>query len=50
MHDPVASPAEALREYAIELISREDLPVADAVVIVVAHSEYLDMPLVDYSP
>ena len=48
VHDPVASKAEALHEYAIELSSWEDLPVADAIVVAVAHREYLERPLADY--
>ena len=48
VHGPLASPAEAMREYGIELSSWEDLPVADAIVLAVAHKEYLEMPLPDY--
>jgi len=50
VHDPLASPSEAMHEYGIELSSWEDLPVADAVVMAVAHRQYLEMPLPDYFP
>jgi UDP-N-acetyl-D-galactosamine dehydrogenase len=44
VHDPIAEPAEAKREYGIDLVSWGSLPQADAVVAAVAHQEYLDMP------
>lgn len=48
VHDPVASVAEAMHEYGIELTKWEDLPKnADAVVAAVMHNEYLAMPLSD---
>ncbi len=48
MHDPVAAPAEAKHEYDIELVSWEQLPVADAVVVAVAHRGLLNKNAVDY--
>jgi len=48
VHDPLAEPEEALEEYGIQLISWEDLPVADAIVMAVAHQDYLDMPLSEH--
>jgi UDP-N-acetyl-D-galactosamine dehydrogenase len=44
VHDPVATPQNALREYGIPLIDWSDLPVADAIVAAVAHETYLAMP------
>jgi len=43
VHDPVAAPAEARHEYNIDLIAWEKLPVADAIVVAVAHNEYSSM-------
>lgn len=40
VHDPIADHGEARHEYGFELNSWEDLPVADAVIIAVAHDEY----------
>jgi len=37
VHDPVASPDEAMREYGIRLQEWRDLPQADAVIVAVAH-------------
>ena len=50
MHDPFASPTEAMHEYGINLSSWENLPVADAIVVAVVHKEYLEIPLSDYFP
>lgn len=44
VHDPVAAPDEALREYGIPLAAWDDLPEADAIVVAVSHREYLSMP------
>ncbi|MDX9886198.1 nucleotide sugar dehydrogenase [Thauera sp.] len=45
VHDPVAASAEAEHEYGVQLEPWDDLPVADAIVAAVAHSEYLEMSL-----
>jgi len=45
VHDPVASPEDALHEYGIELESWADLPRADALVAAVSHKELLVHPL-----
>jgi len=42
VHDPVASPEEALHEYGIRLCGWDALPKADAVVLAVTHREYLE--------
>ena len=47
VHDPLASREEASHEYKVELTGWDDLPVADAIIMAVAHREYLDMPLSD---
>ena len=45
VHDPVAASAEAEHEYGVQLEHWDELPVADAIVAAVAHSEYLEMAL-----
>jgi UDP-N-acetyl-D-galactosamine dehydrogenase len=40
----VADREEAHREYGIALCDWEDLPVADAVILAVAHKELTDLP------
>ncbi|HUH92890.1 MAG TPA: nucleotide sugar dehydrogenase [Casimicrobiaceae bacterium] len=42
IHDPVADPAEALREYGVELATWEELPRASAVVGAVAHGALIE--------
>ncbi|ROZ79128.1 nucleotide sugar dehydrogenase [Ramlibacter sp. WS9] len=44
VHDPVADADEARGEYGIELMAWESLPVADAVVVAVAHQDFLARP------
>jgi len=41
VHDPMASPIEAMREYGVRLLPREDLQPADAVIFAVAHQEFV---------
>jgi UDP-N-acetyl-D-glucosamine/UDP-N-acetyl-D-galactosamine dehydrogenase len=43
VHDPMADAAEAQHEYSVVLESWEQLPKADALVLAVAHKEYLAM-------
>ena len=40
-HDPMASPDEVHHEFGIELVKREQLQPADAVIVAVAHRSYL---------
>jgi len=47
VHDPIADPAEAKKEYDITLTSWENLPEADALIAAVSHRQYLDTPLED---
>ncbi|MEO8383764.1 MAG: nucleotide sugar dehydrogenase [Betaproteobacteria bacterium] len=44
VHDPHGAPAEAEHEYGIVLNAWDELPAADALVLAVAHREYLAMP------
>ena len=44
VHDPVADSAEAQHEYGVGLTPWNELPRADALVVAVAHREYLEMP------
>jgi len=48
IHDPVADAAEARHEYGIELEAWSDLPPAEAMVIAVAHRQFIERPLSDY--
>ena len=45
VHDPVADCAEAHHEYGVELDNWEALPKAEALVLAVAHKQYLEMPV-----
>ena len=49
VHDPVAVVEEARHEYGLELQSWQDLPRADALVVAVAHTEFVQRPLHSYS-
>src|SRR3954465_999109 len=44
VHDPLASAEDALMEYGVRLCSWEALPVADALVLAVAHRPFVEMP------
>ena len=48
VHDPVADPAEARREYGIDLKSWDALPRARAIVAAVAHRDFKRRPTDDY--
>lgn len=45
VHDPRVSAADALREYGLKLRAWKDLRKADALVLAVAHREFLELPL-----
>jgi UDP-N-acetyl-D-galactosamine dehydrogenase len=45
VHDPIASPEDAMHEYGVALTRWEDLPAAKAIVAAVNHHTYRDMPL-----
>ncbi|MBL4613568.1 MAG: nucleotide sugar dehydrogenase, partial [Magnetovibrio sp.] len=42
VHDPMAAPSEAQHEYAIDLTPTADLGTADAVVLAVPHTAYVE--------
>jgi UDP-N-acetyl-D-galactosamine dehydrogenase len=44
VHDPAADADEALHKYDIRLRAWEDLPAADALILAVAHRQFLDLP------
>jgi UDP-N-acetyl-D-galactosamine dehydrogenase len=44
VHDPHASPEDALHEYGLRLMQWDDLPVADATILAVAHRDFVDLP------
>ena len=49
VHDPIADPAEARREYGVEITPWEALPRARAIVAAVAHREYRQRSPGDYA-
>jgi UDP-N-acetyl-D-galactosamine dehydrogenase len=40
VHDPVSDPGDAHHEYGLDLVSWEQLPVAEAMVVAVAHRNF----------
>ena len=48
VHDPVPDAEEARHEYGLTLESWDALPCADAIVIAVAHRQFVARPLADY--
>ncbi len=48
VHDPIADPAEAMREYGVKLSPWDALPRSHAMVAAVAHREYTQRPLDDF--
>jgi UDP-N-acetyl-D-glucosamine/UDP-N-acetyl-D-galactosamine dehydrogenase len=44
VHDPHASPEDALHEYGVRLADWDSLPAADALIVAVAHRRYLELP------
>ena len=49
VHDPVPDKAKARDEYGIELMEWEELPVADAVILAVAHVQFQEKPIAEYT-
>lgn len=45
IHDPIASPSEAAHEYDIKLSDWADIPPAEALVVAVAHEDYVEMTI-----
>lgn len=50
VHDPVADAPEAHHEYGIKLDTWDELPRADALVVAVAHKQFLACPIADFYP
>ena len=48
VHDPVPHAAEAKHEYGLDLVDFDALPAADAIIIAVAHRQFLERNLADY--
>jgi len=48
VHDPVADAGEARHEYGVELQAWANLPRADAIVVAVAHQQFVGRPLAEY--
>lgn len=49
VHEPVANADEARHEYGVELTAWDDLPQAAAIVAAVAHQEFRNRPLSDFT-
>jgi len=49
VHDPMADPAEAHEEYGVDLTPRDRLPKADALVLAVAHREFVEQSAADFA-
>jgi UDP-N-acetyl-D-galactosamine dehydrogenase len=45
VHDPMGNPEEAFEEYGVKLCDWPDLRGLDALIVAVAHRQYLDLPL-----
>ena len=43
VHDPIADPAEAMREYGVKLVPAEELLGLDAIILAVSHRGYLEL-------
>jgi UDP-N-acetyl-D-galactosamine dehydrogenase len=44
VHDPLAAPEDALHEYGVRLCDWDSLPAADALILAVAHKQFLQIP------
>jgi UDP-N-acetyl-D-galactosamine dehydrogenase len=44
VHDPLAASEDALHEYGLRLADWDSLPAADALILAVAHRQFLEMP------
>ncbi len=49
VHDPMASASDARREYGIELLDWDRLPVADALILAVAHRQFCEKDVASYA-
>jgi UDP-N-acetyl-D-galactosamine dehydrogenase len=50
VHDPHANSAEAMHEYGVQLLPREGLQPAAAVILAVAHRSYRERPVAELAP
>ena len=48
VHDPAAARDDALHEYGVRIVDWEDLPCADALIVAVAHKQFLRLPVSEY--
>jgi UDP-N-acetyl-D-galactosamine dehydrogenase len=48
LHDPMVRAEESQREYGVTLREWDELPQAEAIVVAVAHSAFMQRPLADY--
>lgn len=49
VYDPISNATTAKHEYGVEQLSWGDLPVADAIIVAVAHKQFVNRPLSDYA-
>ena len=49
IHDPVADVEQARDEYGIDVVDWNDLPVAEAIVLAVAHAEFLEKSIGEFA-
>jgi UDP-N-acetyl-D-galactosamine dehydrogenase len=49
VHDPMVAASEASREYGIDLVEWEDMPIGDALVFAVAHDSFVRRPAGDFT-
>ena len=48
VHDPMADPEEAVEEYGVELVGWDELPAVEAMVVAVAHRDFLERGMEAY--
>jgi UDP-N-acetyl-D-galactosamine dehydrogenase len=49
VHDPVVDAEEARKAYGIDVLPWGELPVADAIILAVAHDSFLKRPIRDFA-
>jgi UDP-N-acetyl-D-mannosaminuronate dehydrogenase len=47
VHDPVATASDAQHKYGLKLLEWDALPVADALVVAVAHQQFTEKPIAE---
>jgi UDP-N-acetyl-D-galactosamine dehydrogenase len=48
VHDPMVEPLEAMKEYGIKLVDWNELPMSDALIVAVAHQDFLLRPVSNF--